>query len=106
VLTIYHNSWLPTAKTFRNAELQFTHACLIHGEIEVAAPWGLNNVPPRDKVMHLGYQLEPRVGKSHNARHKYIPTHCQNLPISAPSLQASDQYQQETADVTNEEGLS
>ena len=47
------------AKTFRNAELQFIDACLIHGEIEVAAPWGLNDVPACDKVMHLGYQLEP-----------------------------------------------
>jgi len=62
------------AKTFRNAEIQFIDACLIHGEIEVAVPWGLNDVPPYDKVVHLGYQLEPRVGKSHDARSKYIPT--------------------------------
>ena len=71
------------AKTFRNAELQFIDACLIHGEIEVAAPWGLNDVPPCDKVMHLGYQLEPRVGKSHDARSKYIPT----LPKKFTDLQ-------------------
>ena len=82
------------AKTFRNAELQFIDACLIHGEIEVSAPRGLNDVPPSDNVMHydvppsdnvmhLGYQLEPRVGKSHDARSKYIPT----LPKKFTDLQ-------------------
>ncbi|RLN21656.1 hypothetical protein C2845_PM07G17640 [Panicum miliaceum] len=49
IQTSLRESAAEDADSRRNAELQFIDACLIHGEIEVAAPWGLNDAPPCDK---------------------------------------------------------